>query len=274
MSMKSRYCTQFRLVLMKQETGKITLSRARCKKWSCPYCSELNAYQWRSRLRFALHTTPGTWQFITYTAHRHWRGEARSLKNIRENSGKLWKRWVRLAKKTTDEKLLYVRLFEAHKDGSVHVHGFVRAPMGIYPQASGKIPEKRTQDDYNGIRWLKTASRECGMGFQADVTEITDRKKSVHYVTKYMSKSLFSLELPKGARRIQTSHGFPKPDWMQRGGGGDWEVLKHGMPTSVVESYLRRGFEVYDLDLRKSLSYDDTNDMGEYWGAIDDTAPG
>lgn len=269
--MNLKKCNNFRLWVSKWDGNQAKIMRIRCGQWNCEYCAELNAHIWRSKLRYALRMTPGTWQFITYTAHKNWRGTLLSYKNISRNSDKLWQRYRRLAKKSTDEKFVYARLLEAHKDGSVHVHAFVRAPMGMYAQTAGRMRENRTRLDMNGIGWLKQASAECGMGWSVDCTEITDVSKAVGYVTKYVSKGLFGLELPKKARRVQTSQKFPVPEHLSREKTGDWEVMKYGVPTSLLIMYIARGQEVYDVDLKKVISYDDLLESGEYYDETNET---
>lgn len=263
--MKKKKCDNFGLWLKREDTGRTVICRIRCKKWSCEYCSELNADMWRSRLRYGLKLTPGTWQFITYTAHRKWRGTEASYKNISTNSKKLWQRLRYLIKKNGCESMVYARIFELHKDGSVHVHGFVRAPMGIYPTTRSKLRENRTREDQNGIDWLSDASAACGMGWAVDCSELRDRTKAIRYVTKYASKNVFDTELPRGARRIVTSQNFPKPDWMDRDSSGEWEVIKNGIPTDLLFRAIAHGNEIYDLNIGKVINYDDLADAGDYY---------
>lgn len=258
-------CPNFRLWLQKSTDEGIVIARARCKQWSCDYCAQLNAYQWQTRLRYAMFTTPGEWQFITFTAHEKWRGSASSYKNISENAGKLWKRYVRLCKAYTDKKLHYARLFEAHKDGSIHVHAFIRAPLEIYPALTSNMQEKRTQASHQGVLWLKKNSRECGMGYMVDVQGVDDKSKAIAYVTKYVSKSLFSLQIPRNARRIQTSNGFPTPKHLSRTGESDWSVNKRGYKVDTLRHLIASGFEVRDADLSKILEAGDLEGLPEYY---------
>jgi len=244
---KLRHCPHFAVVLVATRDGQKRCTRARCKRWSCAYCAELNTYQWRSRLRYAINVSGGSWQFITFTANRKWRGQAASLKNIRANAEKLWKRLKRLCAKAGIKKMHYVRVLERHEDDSIHVHAFVNAPLSIYP-ADGveEAWDGHTLEESYGCRWLKDASAECGMGYQCDVKALDDSKRMVAYVTKYMSKQLFRAELPKGTRRLQTSHGFPTQ--FHRPEESDCEIHRHGVTREVVLTWLWAGYEVVDAD--------------------------
>ena len=257
-------CPNYRVMLIGIEQGKRKIARARCKQWSCEYCAEISVNKWRSRLRFALNKTEGDWQFVTFTASKNWRGAERSYQNVKVNSGKLWKRLARLAKKATTEKMHYVRILEAHKDGSVHVHGFVRAPLTMYPDSVKNPSKKRTKAERDGIRWWKDNSAECGMGYQCDVKLIDSSRAAVNYVTKYMTKSVFELQLPKNARRIQTSVRFPVADWMNNPQEGSWYVVRDGLPHTELLWWWSQGIDVYDCDHRKTVTTDDIG-SGEYY---------
>lgn len=258
------HCPNYSVVIIKSEPGKKTIARARCKSWKCEYCAELNKFQWQTIMRYALNKTDGTWQFVTFTAHQNWRGEA-SYTNIRKNGDKLWKRWRRLAAKHTTEKMHYIRILEPHKDESLHVHAFIFAPMDIYPDKVKRNYKNHTRSESNGTRWLKDNAKECGLGYQGDVKELSDKQKGINYVVKYMSKSVFGDAIPAGARRIQTSQNFPKPEFMLRGGGDEWEVNRVGLTSYTVLSWIESGDIVYDADSRASLSRSDIDTSKFYY---------
>lgn len=265
-------CQNYYVTLLKKTPGGLILVRPRCKMWNCEYCAKTNAGIWQSRLKYALNSTDGTWQFLTFTAHRKWRGSASSLKNIRANSGKLWKRYVRLVKKTTSHKMHYVRLFEPHKDDSVHVHAFIYAPMTIYPENNMELRDGRTSEDMNGIGWLKKASAECGMGWQCDVTEIQDKNKAVNYVVKYMTKEFWGLQLPKSARRIQTSQQFPQLPHFEREKDSDWELFLNGVRVEMLISAILRGDSVFDASINRELTLADLNIEDVYYDSLPETS--
>lgn len=258
------YCPNYNVVLIKSKPGQKTIARARCKSWKCEYCSEINKFQWQSILRYALNTTDGTWQFVTFTAHENWRGDA-SYKNIRKNGDKLWKRWRRLAKKHTTEKMHYVRVLEPHEDDSLHVHAFVFAPMGMYPQKVKRNHKGHSRAESNGTRWLKDNARACGLGYQGDVKELADKRKATNYIVKYMSKSVFSDAIPAGARRIQTSQKFPKPEHLKRGTSEEWSVNRVGLTSYTVLSWIASGDHVHDADLKRALLSEDIDTSKFYY---------
>lgn len=258
-------CPNYKVVIVKTTPDRKTIMRARCKSWRCEYCSTLNRDQWRSRIRYAFNTSGGVWQFVTFTAHRNWRGGVASYKNIKRNADKLFKRFRRLHKKHTSDNPMYVRVLENHTDGSIHVHAFIRSKFGIYPRVVKKAWKDKSLDESNASRWWKDASAACGMGFQSDVKHVASGSMITNYITKYISKSLFMCELPPKARRIQTSQNFPdvKADFAES--AHKFEVFKSGLQAKKIGVWIYMGYEVLDNDKRMIVNLDDVEESDYYY---------
>jgi len=168
---------------------KIEFAKGTCSMWSCESCGARNAKRWIARIIDGCNNLPAkNWYFATITAHRRWRGKHKSLMNIRKNWHKLRKRLARLAD-AQGEQLFYARVWEAHKDGSFHMHVVTNAPVGT--------------------RWLKDNSAQCGLGYQAKIDEVVNAGQVAGYISKYMLKSMpNSTNYPKGARRIEVSRNW------------------------------------------------------------------
>lgn len=267
--MKTKYC-QRGIWLKRESDNQITLMKAPCKKWSCPICGEINTGRWRTRLQHGFRVLGGDWQFVTFTAHENWRGRDASIKNIRRNSDKLWKRYQRMARKRYGRTFHYARVFEPHQDGSLHVHAFINADYRLYQyqnmRASKSENRPARKTPLKPRRWLKNNARYCGMGFQSDVQKISNPAKATYYITKYISKNLNSNQFPDGTRRIQTSTEFPKPDWWDRDDSGDsWQPILNGIKTLDVLRHLRAGKPIFFVNESRSVSLVDIDPYFDDW---------
>lgn len=208
---------------------KITFVRGSCKLWSCPECSMKNAKQWIAKIIHGINEVGGDWYFATVTAHRWHRGE-KSLTNLRTNWQKLRQRMARKAKKSGLE-MYYARIWEHHKDASYHMHIINNVAVNT--------------------RWLKDNASACGMGFMAHSDEIVNAGQAAGYVAKYMLKQGKADTLrtfPRGARRIECSHNWPKWEKDKQEGwyySGDLETS-----VAKAENFRKHGKTVLDLVLR------------------------
>jgi len=206
---------------------KIEFKKGSCKMWSCRACGARNAKKWIARVIDGCNKLPAkAWYFATITAHRYWRGE-RSLENLRNNWQKLKQRMEYLTAKQ-GEKHFYVRVWEAHKDGSFHMHLITNAPVDT--------------------RWLKDNAAQCGLGYQAKIDEAVNAGQVAGYISKYMLKSIpNATHYPKGARRIEVSHTWVK--WHEK--DTEWKVVyKFEAAKHLADNYKKHGWSVFDLAIR------------------------
>lgn len=206
---------------IKHETRQVVASKLSCKKWSCPTCSAVNAKRWIARILDHLNNAhePKSWFFVTITAHRKWRGAIASRKNLQQG----WKKFYNRLRRTYGLSE-YVKVWEAHADGSFHLHIL--------------IDQKLTK------KWVKKTSVECGMGYQCDVIECDNAGKVAGYIAKYMTKSQYHAQTyPKGMRRIEVNRGFTA--WRDSDSDPAWQWLfpqtEEGV-NNTVSIYRQRGY--------------------------------
>ncbi|GAI25146.1 unnamed protein product, partial [marine sediment metagenome] len=78
---------------------------------------------------------------------------------------------------------------EYHKDGRVHWHMLIDAPVGR--------------------RWLKDSAAACGLGWITDCQPVHDSYRTIMYVAKYLGKTIDNVQWPRNLRRIGTSQKWP-----------------------------------------------------------------
>lgn len=212
-----------------EENQRVEYRKGGCGMWSCESCGARNAKKWIARIIDGCNRLPVTnWYFATITAHRKWRGSRKSLENIRKNWQKLRKRMDRLTE-NNGEDFFYARVWEAHKDGSFHMHLITNAPVDT--------------------RWLKDNSAQCGLGYQAKIDEVVNAGQVAGYVSKYMLKAMpNATHYPKGARRIEVSRNWI--DWKESN-DTEWQFLKSFEEAKFhAEKYKRHKWHVFDKILK------------------------
>lgn len=155
----------------------------RCKRWTCPYCQLVNAWEWSRNIRYGLALWPGKaymwtltmpgWVKTSYEAY-NWYPScwSRLANNVRHNVG----------------EFNYVAIIEGHprRMGIPHFHVI----------STAKAPTR-----------LKDMAAHAGFGFQAKEQEI-DGPRAGFYVAKYLTKT--PAGMPRGFRRIRTSRAWPR----------------------------------------------------------------
>lgn len=211
------------------ETQVAEFAKGTCKMWACEPCGARNAKRWIARIIKGCNTHANDWYFCTMTADENWRGADNSLRNLRRNWAKLRKRLARLAKKS-DRGFYYVRVWEAHKDGSFHMHLITNFPVTT--------------------KWLKDNAKTCGLGHQARSEKTANPGQVAGYISKYMVKSLPNAShYPKGARRIEVSTNWLK--WNEK--ESEWDVcLTLGVAVMKRDGFKMKGYRVIDLPLRNA----------------------
>jgi hypothetical protein len=191
------YCPNFAVWLVKKDGDRVLFARARCKRWTCEHCAEINKAVWTARMLYAVDLIGGDWSFVTLTAHEKTRSKLASWQNI----SKGWNR-LNLRLKRHFGAFYYVRVYELTKRGSFHLHMLI----------SLKVP----------TRWWKDNARKCGMGYQAKSEVLENSHHAVFYCAKYMTKQ--TADFPTNVRRITCSQNFPD---REKDKSHEWQVVGH-----------------------------------------------
>lgn len=217
-----------------QQAKKVQFGKGSCKQWSCPSCAARNAKKWVARVIDGCNKLDDVWYFGTLTAHKWWRKE-KSMRNLQSNWPKVRKRFARLAK-IQAKQLFYVRVWEAHKDGSFHMHFISNIEY--------------TQNE------LKDIASECGLGYMAHIEEAKNPGQVAGYIAKYMVKSMpLATNYPQGSRRIEVSRNWIA--WHEK--ATDWQVVPDiRVARSKARFYKSQGYTIFDLALRKQTGEETT----------------
>lgn len=196
----------------------------------------------------------GEWSFWTITLpswiHKLETEEKRtvaSLQKIRDSWDKFMK-WM----KRQYGKFEYVRVFETHESGVLHVHFLASFHV---PPEDFRIANKGKKNQYGYSSETKKVTVGYGLGKMHSVENlpIGDFARTVGYVTKYMTKEddFVTKYLSKmRVRRIQTSRkigAVPK-------GKSEYEWV---LTPSVHIYEIKDGLEVFDLNRGKIIKEDD-----------------
>jgi len=190
-----QHCPHYSLALhtTDNEDKDALIYRARCKAWSCDYCAEINRKVWRARIMLEVGKNPAdVWHFWTLTldGKDHEANTAKSLQVWRENWDKLMKRVKRDL-----GTMRYARIFETHKDGTLHVHMLCDK---TYPDVTPVI-ESDGRTNYRS-ETLKTHLVALLLGWRHDlkpiVTETPENEGNERnvsaYCVKYLTKDIQS----------------------------------------------------------------------------------
>lgn len=202
----------------------VFLLRGSCGMWSCPQCGARNGRRWLARILEHMNRNKRrNWYFVTLTAHEKWRGPSASRRNLQTG----WKRlYNRIRRKYG--LVEYVKVWEAHDDGSWHIHA-------IWNRKIGK-------------RWLKDNARACGMGYQVHCVQAKNPGQVAGYCAKYLLKSLDQAPVyERGMRRIEVSRSWTK---LEENTDDDLSWLinhtREGQDRSA-HAYKARGYHLINL---------------------------
>ena len=231
--------------------------QANCKMWDCAGCGARKASQWVARVIQGLKHYGGQWFFMTLTAHRYKRGAKDSLHNLRQGWSRLYDRLRR-----TYGAFLYIKVFEQHKDKSLHLHLLTDLRMPYRTTRKKDKKSGKVRDSYS-CRALKNMCASVGIGYMADYQPLNSVGLSAWYVTKYLLKSVGNSDFPKGVRRIQANIGFPKLPDLRGDNAIDWVYIKSrtDMLLTTWNLYKYEGILTYDETLDKTVNSDDWNSI-------------
>jgi len=206
-----------------------TILKTRCKRWDCPYCSEINKLQHRLKVYHGLSKLESeghSFDFVTWTSSPKLHDTKSCYKVFQKAWTKLSTRYRRKGEEIKGIPPEYVFIPECHKDGRLHWHGVF----------SGHISS----------RWWKDNCVECGFGYMAKSIELGSVSQGANYCLKYITKHVGqSIDIAR-FRRINYSRGFP-PNTIDRD-AGTWNVLeKNDSIVSIIE-------EAWKIDLSVTLN--------------------
>jgi hypothetical protein len=262
--MSSKICPRFHnvatTIIEKDGKSKRLLIRLGCRQWQCPVCYKRNRELWRHHLMQKVSEIGGAWSFWTITMpsfiHKASSDEKRaklSLFRIRDN----WDKFMKFMKRKYG-KFEYVRVFETHESGCLHIHFLASFHV---PDEDYKTAHKGTPKEYSYSASMKDVikvSYNFGEMHSVINLPIDDFAKAVGYATKYMTKEddFVAKYLGKTrVRRIQTSRKIgavpkSKSDY-------DWSIVQG------VSKYEAKDIET--IDLHKSKVLRDSDFEGGLW---------
>jgi len=236
------------------------LIRLGCKQWQCPICYKRNRELWRHHLMKKIAELGGKWSFWTITMpsfiHKASTEEMRaklSLMRIRAN----WDKFMKFMKRKFG-RFEYVRVFETHKSGALHIHFLASFHVDAEDY---KTTHKGETTEYSYCASLKDILKVAyNFGQMHSVINLPDGEfaKTVGYVTKYMTKEDDFVTKYIGklrVRRIQTSRkigAVPKGKSEYQ-----WTVC---VGVSIYENE-----EIPTIDLNKGKSVKLEDFDGEHW---------
>lgn len=167
---------------------RFVLYQPRCKMWKCAPCAHVNKRLWQAKIGYGyeVYSAQGIddWRFVTITARGYHKTCEECLLAWKQSWPKLSSRMRRAFK-----HMKYVLLPEHHKDGRVHWHMI----------ASGGMT----------TRWIKNNAYTTGLGYIGEAKPVRDSWQAIHYVSKYITKTIGSEQWPHNLRRIRTSQNWP-----------------------------------------------------------------
>lgn len=272
-----KYCPNYsKAVRTTDDDGNVLIARTRCKQWSCGYCANVNRNIWIARIiNQVVKGGHDMWFFWTVTLKPsdHLKGD---YKNALSHSMKVWRaNWDKLMKQAKRDlgKLVYVRIFETHKNGTLHVHMLADKTYSDVVEVNEIRPDgtpntRHVSATFTGI------TKRYSLGVIHDIKPIVTKEKGDNgvarnvssYVTKYMTKELQSdvRSLLKSTgngrvRMVQTSQNFAK---VSSNGIYDWSIGDVSVGEAKLIWYERR--DILDVQNGKTLEYDDFEHYPHY----------
>lgn len=226
------------LIAYVNEVGKAFVTDADCDSWKCDECSKKLRDKWMLRAEIGVRGLIGQGikvDFVTLTSHERNR--------TFEAGAAVWSSaWNKLSArlKRKAEVREYFMVAEQHKSGALHMHA-------LWTYGVTK-------------RWLKDNARECGLGYMADVSEITSVQAATKYVTKYLTKDL-GKDVPKRFRRVRVSRGWAEiPEANSEQSSYDWKhIAGNGALNEAYKKCEQENLTM--IDIRTGQIFDDV-DLG------------
>ncbi len=287
MKRSTQYCPNYSATLVANDAHGNYVYRARCKVWTCDYCAQINRNIWQARIiNHLAENIEEAWHFVTLTllGEDH-NGLVSSVAIWRKIWDALMKRVRRMAKKAA-VKLQYIRVFEPHQDGTLHVHMLIN-----YAPADNKEIKRynRMKKRYDTVWNSDTLSEhllELGLGYiydwqpiSAEIKETSDsaEEQAVRisgYITKYLTKTIQSVIVQANKqhklrlRAVQTSQSW----WNFEKTTNEMEFERGVLMIDDYLSAVAQSRENYDLNLRDHIEIEDFYEEQHYPNKFSDLA--
>jgi hypothetical protein len=196
------------------EKGRVWhIGRLGCKRWDCPVCGPKRARKLRRAIirhaeRLELR------RFLTMTLDPKKTTAEESEAYLKD----CWRKMRVYLKRYAGESIQFIAVVEFQKNGFAHLHVLVDRQL---PHA-----------------WIQDSWQAVGGGMFVNI-KFVDIHRIAGYLSKYLTKELFTSIRKRGARRYSTSRGirlFDKPP------PGLWELIKRSIdllappvPTEQVQ---------------------------------------
>jgi len=227
------------------QIGEFVLIRPDCGMWSCPHCARVRQAQWQHRVTMWMvagqyEFPQGVW-FVTLTMHE------------RMNNSKIdfwwsvlshaWDMLLKRMRRAIPHQPVYVQIPEfSPAEKRLHCHVLINASFDAYE--STRKGSRRWRS-----RFFHDSARSCGLGYDYDLRPVKSAVSAGWEVSKYIGKSL-DVEIPKGARRVRTSHNFPLPDVSEPLPGWDYLPIPNSRSgRSLLLMHVLRGERIIDKEL-------------------------
>jgi len=280
-SKKQNYCPNYsQSIVSDTEHGSKLIARTRCKMWSCDYCAKINRKLWQARIMNQVKIdTDKKWYFWTITlAPWDHDGTLHSIQIWRN----VWDKLIKTLKRKLG-RFNYLRVFEEHKDGTLHVHMLADESYDDV-EIITELNEDETKNTRHHSAEFKKLLLKYGLGYIHDIQPITDKKKinAVHalvasYVTKYLTKNIQSqirVLLKKNdmgrIRLIQTSQNWAQVKQQIK---SDWTI--GDIKLYEAHDIWKNGGKIVDINNDIELEEIDFHDVGHYpnkWSLLADIA--
>lgn len=215
-----------------QETMTAVCFMPNCGMWTCEYCSQQRAVEWRMTAWHGssdLMARGELLQFLTVTSRG---GKGRTRERSLEQIARAWPRLVARLKYERGAKPEYIVVPEQHKNGVVHLHAIITAQW--------------SKHDWHN------AAYKSGFGYQAEPRNMEDAVQAPAYVSKYLGKDFAAVKWPANFRRVRASQGWPKIEKPDKVSGVAYDAFI-SMAGAWAQIYLLRdgGYDVTIKDSAK-----------------------
>ena len=260
MGFKKVFCCEKKSVYL-QNMKTLEKVYVRCNTYACPDCGPVKAW----RLKKALQKFLSQWKHIRFWTFTLQHSEELSIGEHWKLLSECWRRFTTYIRrcrylKESYRKFQYVKVFEAHKDGYLHIHAFI----------SEYMPYSVVQPIWESIcQRVLGRKTHCGQAF---VKGLVFSSQAARYVSKYVLK--LAQELSSSIRRYSKSSKIALFD--KKGNkSGDWVYINENLfvvcnPTAneVLEKFKssllvpnKSNFTVieaeFDSKLKNRLEFDE-----------------
>jgi len=263
-----KYCEKFNGVIL---SDKSMFFRARCKSWTCSYCTRENKTAWRKAIRKQLIDTPEyalcNWVMLTFTMPPYIHA---SESKVLDSAKVIQSKWnvfmtgfkkhyhdIDKKAKVPKRKFTYVRVLENHKSGVLHIHLLINLDL-----AQEDIYINPNDDTDVRLLWLKTDDKimSYGFGWKHHVLFLDTTAYAINYVTKYLTKDAddnFSDILKETKiRRVQTSRDIKAPHSESE---DTWKVKYR-----ITELDFEQSEIILDLNTKRKITKENLDEYGVY----------